>query len=86
MVQGEEDEDGFEDHEAWEEEEEEEDDEDEDNEDEEGLEEAEDFIADLPGDQELDMFIPQILGQGGFGGIGGQPTLGGLQPPNQVRH
>ena len=85
-LQGDEDEDGFEDHEQWEEDEEE-DEEDEDNEDiedEEGMADAEEFVADLTADQEIDMYIPNILGQGAFGGIGGQPGLGSLQPPNQV--
>ena len=48
------------------------------------MEEAEEFVADLTADQEFDVFAPAIQGQGAFGGIGGQPGLGGLQPPNQV--
>lgn len=48
------------------------------------MEEAEDFVADLNANQEFDMYIPNILTQGGFGGIGGQPGFVGLQPPNQV--
>ena len=88
VVQGDEDEDGFEDHEQWEEDEEddEEDEENDDIEDEDGMEEAEDFVADLlpNAEQEFDMYIPNVLAHGAFGGIGGQPGLGGLQPPNQV--
>ena len=48
------------------------------------MEDAEEFVADLTADQEFDIFAPAIQGQGPFGGIGGQPGLGGLQPPNQV--
>ena len=85
-MQGEEDEDGYNDQEEWDEEDEDEEDEDnEDIEDEEGMEDAEEFVADLTADQEFDIFAPAIHGQGPFGGIGGQPGLGGLQPPNQVR-
>lgn len=81
-----EDEDGFEDNEQWEEDEEdeEEDEEADEMEDEEAMEDAEEFVADLTADQEFDMYIPNVMGQGAFGGIGGQPGLGGLQPPNQV--
>lgn len=83
-MQGEEDEDGYNDQEEWDEEEEDEEDEDnEDIEDEEGIDEAEEFVADLTADQGFDIFAPPI-GQGAFGGIAGQPGLSGLQPPNQV--